>query len=453
MEKLEFREKLFFGTGSFAKDLFMGLTGTYLMLFYTDVFGITAGLAGLVIMITKLIDAFSNPFIGMVVDRTETKYGKYRPYFLAIPIPFAVTIGLMFFTPNLSMGSKFIYALITYNIAGWLFTALDISLFGIVPSITNDLDERSSLISNARIFTSIATLIISTAAMPLVNRFGAGNQQKGFFLLAILVGVVGGIFSLLTFFNTKERHKIKTEPPKFKEYLPIIFGNKGIVSVIVVVIAYALSMGLIQSMGVYYINYYLNKANFLPIYMLMTIAAKVLGSICAGKISAKFGGYKATRVSFIIIIISSVIMFFLTKDMFVIFLLLAIVIGFMTGVVIVTMTAMMANMTDYVEYKNHVRSDGVLFSLSALSIQAGMALSSGVGGMVLQAVGYVPKAVEQAESTMLAINVMRSLVPAVICLLPIYMLRYYPLKTKEDYLVIRSELDKRHEKLTEENNK
>lgn len=443
MKKLAFREKLFFGTGSFAKDLFMGMASAYLMVFYTDVFGITAGMAGLVIMITKLIDAFSNPLIGMAVDRTRTRFGKYRPYFLLVPIPFAVFIALTFYTPDMSVNAKFVYALITYNLAGMAFTAMDVSLWGIVPSLTHDTKERSTLISLARVCTSVATLIVSSVALPLVAILGGEDAGKGYFLLAICIGFLSILFAWLTFFNTKERYTSSSPSPKFKEYYQMILKNKGIVSVISVVICYALSMGLSLSMGVYYVIYYVHRADLVPVYMLATISAKVIGSLIAGQMAVRFGNKSATKYCFIIVVVASICMFFVPPTMFWLFMIFAVIVGLMTGIVVVTMTAMMADLADYVEYQTHKRSDGVLFSLNALAIQIGMAVASGIGGLILQSTGYVPNAAVQTDSTILWINLMRSIAPALIAILPIVLIRYYPINSVAEYEEIGKELEAR----------
>ncbi|MFP3121852.1 glycoside-pentoside-hexuronide (GPH):cation symporter [Ectobacillus funiculus] len=441
---LKLRQKLFFGTGSLGKDLFNGIITAYLMVFYTDVFGLTASLAGLVLLITKLVDGVSNPLIGMMIDRTNTRFGKFRPYFLIVPIPFAVFTILTFTAPDMSEGMKFIYALITYNLAGICFTVFDVSYWGIVPSLTKDPKVRTELISYGRVFTAVGGLIVSTFALPIIQFFGKGEDKTGYFYLAVIVAVVGSIFSFSTFFNTKEQYTTKTEPPTFKEYFKVIFNNKGVLSVVTIVLSYGLCFGLQNAVGVYYLKYYMKQPELIPLYMFLTLGGKVIGSIVAPIFTKRWGNKHTTIRAFIGVFALSLIMFFAPIQHPWVYFSLAVLITFCIGLVLVSMTALMADLADLTEYTTGKRSDGVLFSLNALSIQIGFAVSAGVAGILLDSTGYVANQVIQNDATLLCINLMRTIGPGLVCILALFMIRYYPINSNQELETIYTELDKKN---------
>ena len=441
---LNFRQKLFFGTGSLGKDLFNGIISAYLIIFYTDVFGLTASLAGLVLLITKLIDGVSNPLIGMMVDRTNTRFGKFRPYFLIVPIPFAVFTILTFTAPDMSEGMKFVYALITYNLAGICFTIYDVAYWGVVPSLSKDTKVRTELISFGRVFTAVGGLIVSTFALPVIHYFGKGDDQTGYFYLAVIVAVLGAIFAFFTFFNTKEQYTKKTDPPTLKEYFNVILNNKGVLSVVTVVLSYGLCFGLQNAVGLYYLTYYMNLPELIPLYMFVTLGAKVIGSILAPAFTKRWGNKKITISTFVGILVFSLIMFFAPIQYPVVYFILAVFVSFFIGLVLVSMTALMADLADYTEFKTGKRSDGVLFSLNALSIQIGFAVSAGVAGLLLDSTGYVPNQVIQNDATLLCINLMRTVGPGLVCILALFMIKYYPINSNKEMDEIYSELDKKN---------
>lgn len=139
-----------YGIGSLGKDLALGVIGSYLLIFYTDILGISAAAAGAILVLTKIWDAVNDPIMGTIVDKTNTKWGRFRPYVLFVPIPLAVFSALCFVAPDFSTTGKVIYALVTYTITGMLFTAYDVPLWGMVPSITNNQNESNKCISSAR---------------------------------------------------------------------------------------------------------------------------------------------------------------------------------------------------------------------------------------------------------------------------------------------------------------
>ena len=165
-----------YGLGSFGKDFALGVMGSYLLLFYTDVFGVPASAAGVIFLLTKIWDAINDPMMGAIADRSPvTKRGKYRPYILFTCIPLSICCVLCFLSPDFSTGGKIAYAAITYTLTGMIFTAYDVPLWSMVPSLTNDENTKNKLIGAARTFTTIAMFLASAVAYNLVIRLGGGE--------------------------------------------------------------------------------------------------------------------------------------------------------------------------------------------------------------------------------------------------------------------------------------
>lgn len=426
--KLSFREKLSFGVGAFSKDIFSVVTVSYLMVFYTDVFGLTASLAGLVLLITKLIDAVSNPILGAVMDRTYTRWGRFRPYIAFATLPFACATVAVFFVPDLPLPLKFLYALVTYNLAGLCFTCIDVAIWGMVPSLTKRLDERSQLIASGRAFSNIAGMIVAPLVLPFVVLMGDGDDQRGYLWLGVTVAVLGSLFALLLVSNVKERHVQRNDTPlKMSHYLALLKHNPGVCCVIVCMLSFGLGVGLQNSAGIYYIKYYLLRADLVPTYIFTSYTFKVVGAFLAPFFIVKFklGNRLTAALAFTVLGIASLSMWFLPIRQVELYMCLAALASTGIGGLLVSITGLMAEMADRVEQQTQQRADGVLFSFNALSMQAGFALSAAFAGVLMDAFGYVPNSLAQTTDALAAIKGIRCLGPALICLMGLLAVKAY----------------------------
>lgn len=186
--------------------------------------------------------------------------------------------------------------------------------------------------------------------MPIIDYFGKGDDQTGYFYLVVIVAIAGIIFSLLMFFNTKELAVTAAPPPAFKEYFKIIFTNKGVLSVVTIILSYGLCFGLQSAVGIYDLTYFMSRADLIPLYMFTTLAAKVIGSMIAQLFTKKWGNKTTTKISFVWILVLSLIMFFAPTQYPVVYFILAIAVSFFIGLVLVSMTALMADLADLTEY-------------------------------------------------------------------------------------------------------
>ncbi|MGF9846627.1 glycoside-pentoside-hexuronide (GPH):cation symporter [Priestia megaterium] len=436
------REKLFYGAGGMGKDFASAMFNSYLLIFYTDVLGFAGGIAGMIIMISKTIDAVSNPIIGLMIDRTQTRWGKFRPYLLFIPIPLAVFSVLTFSSPDLGPIQLIAYALITYNLAGICFTIYDVAIMGMVPSMSNSLKDRGHFISSVRTFGQIAVLIVSTGALPMVSILGSGNEKQGYLLLMAILG--GGIIlsGWVAFFGTKEKKAIEIEPPKLKEYPRVIFKNKKILFLFLCVITFGLTTGSSSAANIYHVRYFLRAPELIPLYMFISNVMVVSGIILAGFFIPKRGNKKVTLYFILGTMIFSSAMFIVSYLSIPIFMILVAITHFLIGISLVSLTGMIAEMTDYLEWTTNRRSDGVLFSMLAFGLQFGSAIASGSFGFILDWSGYIANSKEQTTTALFWINAMRTLVPVVTSAMMLILIKNYPISDTNDYKKLLKNLEK-----------
>src|SRR4051812_25749271 len=208
-DKLPIREKLAYGFGDLASVLYWQTFMVYLTYFYTDVFGLTAAATG-ALMLSRNFDALLDPIVGMAADRTNTRWGKFRPYLLWFCVPFAVVGVLTFTVPNFSMSGKIIWAWVTYNALMLLYTAINIPYTAMLGVLTPDPADRTKLSSIKFVFAFAAGMIVSATVLPMSKALGGDDPARGWQLSFVVIGIAAIAFFLITFFNTRER----VQPPK-----------------------------------------------------------------------------------------------------------------------------------------------------------------------------------------------------------------------------------------------
>ncbi len=225
-KQVGWRERISYGLSDTASNLIFQMITIYLMFFYTDVYGISTTAVASLFLITRVLDAFADPMMGILIDKTNSKWGKSRPYFLWLGIPFAIIAVMTFYTPDLGSTGKIVYAYITYTLLGIIYSGINIPITSILPSMTSNPQERTELASIRMFFAFIGIIMVSVGTLPIVKALGGGDQQKGFFFTMILFSVIGGIFFIITFLNVKERVVSPNDKPlPFRESIKAVKGN------------------------------------------------------------------------------------------------------------------------------------------------------------------------------------------------------------------------------------
>ncbi|WP_288639166.1 glycoside-pentoside-hexuronide (GPH):cation symporter [uncultured Lentilactobacillus sp.] len=204
-ENITNKERLSYGASDFACNIANGMVGTYLMYYYTDVFGLAAGAIGTLFFIARIVDAISGPTWGIMIDRTHTRWGKSRPFFLWFSIPYAIFFILAFTAVPLGPIGKLVWAYVTYIAIDILYLGINIPITSMLPSLTASPQERVRFSTVRQVLATAGATLISIMVLPAVSLLGQGNDKKGFLVTAILVAIVTAFLLLLTFKNTRER--------------------------------------------------------------------------------------------------------------------------------------------------------------------------------------------------------------------------------------------------------
>ena len=264
-------KRIGYGIGDLGCNLVFSTMASYLMVFYTDVFGITAAAAGTMMLVTKFIDAFTDTGMGLVVDRTNTKWGQGRPYFLVGAVPFAVFTFLTFYIPNIGGGGKLVWAYVTYCFLCTAYTVVNIPLNTIVPRLTSDIHERDVLVSTRMICAMAGTAIVMSITEPLVRFFGGGNEAKGYLITMTVYGIAAMCIFFVTFASTEEvvPPTVNQKHSSLKEDFKGLTGQAWILFLLNL---FYFSLYVVRSTTViYYFKYNLDRTEWLSLVGILGI--------------------------------------------------------------------------------------------------------------------------------------------------------------------------------------
>lgn len=447
MDKRLSNGKIFtFGIGHLGIDLLGGAVSTYLLIFYTDIFGISAYAAGLILMLTKIWDAVNDPMMGAIMDSTHTKWGKFRPYLFAAPFLMAIFYSLTFYTiPTENMTIKVIYAAVTYTLAGMAFTMFDVPVWGMIPSVTKVTEDRNKLITALRMVTSFAYLIIGSITLPMVYKLGGGdsvaNQRDGFFRLMLIFGAVVIITGLLIPLRFKENVASEKEKTSFIQRLKTLKDNKPALILLVLTVIGFTGIFVATNATVYHVIYVVGKPELVSAYMFVLLGAEFVGILLSDFVIKKMGRKKATVSATLVVIIAAIAMFFLSQNVVALFILSAIW-GLGMAMPEVTLGSMLADSVDYINWKMNIQTSGIVFSMQSLSIKVASAIAAGIIGLGLGIAKYDGAAGVQPQSALTCITFMRIGLPILLYIVFLIVLKRYKL-SDEEVVEIQKELAER----------
>ncbi len=461
--KLKFREKISYGFGDLASVLYWQTFMLYFTYFYTDVALIPAAAAATMFLVSRLWDGVNDPVMGIIADRTNTRWGKFRPYMLWMSVPFAVVGVLTFTVPDFGLTGKLIWAYSTFILIMMLYTAINIPYTALLGVISPDSIERTSVSSIKFIFAYAAGIIVSATLLPMVKIFGGDNEALGWQRSFMVFGVAFVIFFLIAFLGTKER----VQPPKsqkssIKKDLYELITNKPWLILLGATITFILFVAVRGSVTAHYFKYVVGEQELsLPFLSTRTYSFEVLVSAfnTVGQISSLLGvliiswvakklGKKTTFMIFFVISITSTAAFYLLSAQQLALIYLLQITGSITGGPLsVLLWAMYADTADYGEYKNGRRATGLIFSASTMSQKFGWAIGAYVALTLMSQVGFQPN-VAQTQASLHGLILLFSLIPAGLGVLSMILLAFYPLGDKKVEKMIE-ELNERRE--SEEN--
>lgn len=453
--KVSMKEKVGYGFGDMASSMFWKIFGMYSLFFYTDVFGITAAAAGTMFLVARVWDSFFDLLVGIMADRTRTRWGRYRPYILYFAIPFAIMGIITFYVPDFGASGKLIYAYITYSLMMIVYSLINVPYASLLGVMSSDPQERNVLSSYRMSFAFIGSFITFMLLQPLVNffndSFGEGTAiasatstiSTGATGWTLAVGIIGVLCVILFFFCfkwTQERVEPINEEKdvSVKNDLKILFKNSPWWILVATGLASLLFNAVRDGVAIYYfrdfvkINYTtpLTGWDLTTIYFLIGQVCNLVGVILAPILSSKYGKKRTYMIATFFAALFSVIFFFIPNELGWVLLLQAII-SLFAGYVLPLLWSMFSDIVDYQEYKYGRRASGLIFSSSSMSQKLGWALGAAATGWGLFLFNYDPNILEQSMDTILGERLMISIIPAICCGLAFLGMMFYPLNDKK----------------------
>jgi len=428
---LPWREKISYGIADMGFNFYWANIATFLMIFYTDVYGISAAAAASMMFVIKIINAFTDPMIGAAADRTTTRFGKFRPYLIWMALPLAGAGVLTYTTPDLSANGKIIWAYGTYLMMMVCYTSINIPYNALSGVMTGDPQERSTVNGLRFIFAFAGSMIVTAATPDLVKFLGQGNDKLGWQLTMVVWGIGASVMFLLTFLNTRERI---APPPQQKtrvlDDIKDLMGNRPWVVLFFLALIIMVTITLRTTTAAYYFKYYVERPEllkaFLPAYMAAAAAGAALTPVMTRFIDKK----KLMMLLMSLTAVLSSAFFFLDKTQIDLMFGLQIALGFVLGPKSPLAFSMYADTADYNEWRNGRRATAMTFAAATFSQKLGTAMAVAVIGSVFTALGYVPNAV-QSTGSQAGIVWLMSFIPGLFALLAVGCMFFYNLDSKK----------------------
>ena len=313
--QLTMKDKIGYGLGDTACGFVWQATMFLLAYFYTDVFGLSAGIMGTLFLVSRVLDAVTDPLMGLLVDRTRTRYGQFRPFLLWGAIPFGIVCMLTFYTPDFSAQGKIIYACVTYILLTLVYTFVNVPYCAMPGVITADPKERHALQSWRFFLAAAGSLAISGIALPLVSIIGKGNEQVGYFGAMCVLGLTGVVLLYVCFFTTRERYTFDVQPgASVAKDLKLLFGNTQWRIMCAFKMMATCSNVVRGGATLYFVKYVMDHPELAMQFLLYGSIATMFGSLASSRLLGRFDRVKAFKGIIVVYSLISLLIFVTPAD-------------------------------------------------------------------------------------------------------------------------------------------
>lgn len=384
--KLTVNEKVSYGLGAVGKDMVYMFSASYILYYYQDILGVSAIAMGIILMAARVFDAFNDPIMGVLVAKTKTKWGKFRPWLLIGTILNAVVLVLMFAAPPSLDGKGLVaYAAVSYILWGVTYTMMDIPYWSMIPAFTEGGKEREGLSTLARSCAGVGSAIITIITVKCVSLLGQGNERAGFRMFAIIIAVIFIVFIFCTCMNIKEKSTVDVDSPSVGQMFKALIENDQAMAVVIAIVLINCSVYTTSNLVIYFFKYDFGGADWENAYTLFNTfggAIQILSMMLFFPLLRKvFSAIKVFYISFGMAIMGYIVLLVLAfVNMSSVFLLF--IPGFFifaaNGMLTVLVTVFLANTVDYGELKNNRRDESVIFSMQTFVVK----LASGVAALI-----------------------------------------------------------------------
>lgn len=439
-DKIRFKEKVGYGLGDAASSMFWKMFSMYLLIFYTDVFGISAAAAGTMFLITRIWDSCFDPVVGIIADRTRSKYGKFRPYLLWVAVPFGVIAVFTFATPSFSEGGKLVYAYVTYSLMMMIYSLINVPYASLLGVMSDKGSERTALSSYRMVFAFAGSLLALGLIEPLLHFFGIeSDPSRGWLLSIVVLACIAVFFFWLCFSWTRERvEPAANVQSNLREDVKDLLKNRPWWILLGAGISALVFNSIRDGGAAFYFKYYIasgqNEAggwmgsgfSLTTIYLVLGQAANIIGVILATPLSNKVGKKKTFAGVMVIATALSVAFYFFDSRHIMLIMLFQVLISICAGSIFPLLWSMYADIADFSEWKNGRRATGLIFSSSSMSQKFGWTIGGAATGWLLGYYGFQANTA-QSDAAQEGIRLMLSFLPAVGTALSVFFIVFYPL--------------------------
>lgn len=392
-ERLPFREVGGYCVGAIGSNVIYALVATYLMVFYTENLGLKAAAVGTLLLVVRAWDSVMDVMMGIVVDNTKSRWGKFRPYLLFGGILTGITAAACFISPNFSDAGKLIYAYVTYILWSMSYTICDIPFWSLTAAMTEDPSERTRVVAVSRTGAQLGYWIVFVGALPAVRFFGGSWAFVG-----VSAGIICGICFVTAFWNVREhcvtaRHERQTPRSAFRFFRE----NRPLRYLIFTCFLLEIVSNIRGGFTFYYFKYFIGRADLIPYAMAANITMVICGCVLAPSVSRRLGKVRSIVLSYLLVGASTAMIYFGGRGIAP-FMILTGIAGLFDGVGTIARNSCLADCVEYGEWKTNNRSEGLVFSANVFKSKFASGLAGAIPAYLLAGIGYVPNAIQSAST-------------------------------------------------------
>ncbi len=435
--ELTFKQKAAFGIGAVGKDMVYALSASYAMYFYQDVLGLSATFVGLVLMIARIFDAVNDPFMGVLVAKTHTRWGRFRPWLFSGTVLNAVVLYALFAAPDLSEAGLMVYFSVVYILWGVTYTMMDIPYWSMIPAVTKTSSDRENLSVVGRTCAGVGSALIAMFTMLLVGTLGGDSERAGFRWVALIVAVVFVAAEVLCCVFFKEKSQTTMQTAGVKDMFSALFRNDQAMVVVLSIVLINSALYLTSNFVIYFFKYDFGGENWKGDYTLFSTiggAAQILGMmVLYPLLRKKLSSTKVFTISLIAGIGAYALLLVFCLLGFSGSLPLLLVPGVFifacNGMLSVLTTLFLSNSVDYGQLKTGRREESVIFSMQTFVVKAASGVAVFLTGIGLDIIGLQGNTDEtgpiaqQSDSTLLGLRLMMTILPMIVLVVALLLFR------------------------------
>ena len=428
LEKLSWRSKLSFGVGAFGKDLVYALVGNLFMFYMTDVRFVAPAFVGTLFMVARIWDAFNDPFMGMVVDNTRSKWGKFRPWIMIGTVLNAIVLALMFWNVDFEGNTFLAFCAVLYILWGMTYTIDDIPYWSMIPAVTRTPKDRENLSMVGRTCAGVGSALIAMFTMLLVGALGGDSERAGFRWVALIVAAIFAVTELVCCISMKETTSSEMKTATVKEMFSALFRNDQAMVVVGSIVLINSALYLTSNFIIYFFKYDLGGAGWKATYTLFSTvggAAQILGMMVLYPLLRK--KFSSTQVFYLSLVLAlcgygTLLVFCLTglSHSLALLCIPGVVVFACNGMLSVLTTLFLSNSVDYGQLKTGRREESVIFSMQTFVVKAASGVAVFLTGIGLDLIGLVGNTEEtgpvavQSAGTLLGLRLMMTVLPMLV---------------------------------------